>query len=310
MRSHPLILSTLLLTYTLITAAPIPQATSSQDTSTLGVASTDFNNDPAGTSSSMTEGDDYTEMTTAPGLGSTMGMDGMTPTTAVPTSVLPTPTTTPNAPVTPSPSAPTVAFANVSDAQNLAINAFDSGSPTSWSNEPQMTDLSSFLITKFAFGQENVKVLSGGPSAPTSIAPYLAQSTSVPSIANASEMMDVPVNPATPIWDDSENVMQVRFPAGSVNPGSRPRGGADFYAAPLDLSEAKNVTLEYEVFFPANFSFVKGGKLPGLYGGHEGCSGGDDAEGCFSTRMMWRADGAGELYLVCSIPAVQLDYQY
>ncbi|KAI0713624.1 hypothetical protein C8Q76DRAFT_731980 [Earliella scabrosa] len=37
--------------------------------------------------------------------------------------------------------------------------------------------------------------------------------------------------------------------------------------------------------------------MPGLYGGHDGCSGGDDALGCFSTRLMWRGGGVGELYL-------------
>jgi len=51
------------------------------------------------------------------------------------------------------------------------------------------------------------------------------------------------------------------------------------------------------VFFPAGFDFVKGGKLPGLYGGRPGCSGGDPALDCFSTRLMWRTNGAGELYL-------------
>ena len=41
-----------------------------------------------------------------------------------------------------------------------------------------------------------------------------------------------------------------------------------------------------------------GGKLPGLRGGPDrlGCSGGNetDGTGCFSTRVMWRTNGAGE----------------
>ena len=41
----------------------------------------------------------------------------------------------------------------------------------------------------------------------------------------------------------------------------------------------------------------KGGKLPGLYGGHGGCSGGAESEDCLSTRLMFRTDGQGELYL-------------
>ena len=50
--------------------------------------------------------------------------------------------------------------------------------------------------------------------------------------------------------------------------------------------------------FPENFDFVKGGKLPGLYGGTE-VSGGEESDGTdgFSTRLMWRADGEGEVYL-------------
>jgi hypothetical protein len=39
-----------------------------------------------------------------------------------------------------------------------------------------------------------------------------------------------------------------------------------FYAVPMDLTNAKSVNLEYKVFFPSGFNFVKGGKLPGLYG--------------------------------------------
>ncbi|KZV90604.1 polysaccharide lyase family 14 protein [Exidia glandulosa HHB12029] len=96
-------------------------------------------------------------------------------------------------------------------------------------------------------------------------------------------------------------MFQLRYPAGSVNPGSDPQGGADFYAVPPSLKSilpaARNVTLEYSVYFPEDFDWVKGGKLPGLYGGHESCSGGDDAESCFSTRMMWRPGGEGEIYL-------------
>ncbi len=94
------------------------------------------------------------------------------------------------------------------------------------------------------------------------------------------------------------SVLQVFYPSGSVNPGNDPVGGADFYASPLNLDAARSVTLEYSVLFPSGFQWVKGGKLPGLYGGHMTCSGGDDATSCFSTRLMWREDGAGELYLV------------
>ncbi|TFK25741.1 polysaccharide lyase family 14 protein, partial [Coprinopsis marcescibilis] len=105
------------------------------------------------------------------------------------------------------------------------------------------------------------------------------------------------------------------YPKGSINPAQKPQGGIEFYASPLPLSAlpslpmqgdtresplgtpATNVTLRYSVFFPKDFDWVLAGKLPGLYGGHTGCSGGNAALDCFSTRLMWRKDGLGELYL-------------
>lgn len=83
----------------------------------------------------------------------------------------------------------------------------------------------------------------------------------------------------------SDMVLRVEYPKGSSNPANTPQGGIGFYAQPIELrEEAKLVVLEYKLFFPKGFDFVKGGKLPGLYGGHEGCSGGADASSCFSTR--------------------------
>ena len=46
------------------------------------------------------------------------------------------------------------------------------------------------------------------------------------------------------------------------------------------------MTFSYKVFFPAGFDFVKGGKLPGLFAGRPGCSGGAARKDCFSTRFM------------------------
>ena len=97
---------------------------------------------------------------------------------------------------------------------------------------------------------------------------------------------------------DERSLLRVLYPEGSINPANRPQGGAQFYANPLDITQARSVTLEYDVYFPADFEFVLGGKLPGLFGGKESCSGGDAALDCFSTRLMWRKEGAGELYLV------------
>jgi len=63
---------------------------------------------------------------------------------------------------------------------------------------------------------------------------------------------------------------------------------------------AVSAALEYEVYFPPDFDFVKGGKLMGLSGGRgngRGCGGGADPAWCFNSRIMWRRDGWGESYL-------------
>ena len=88
-------------------------------------------------------------------------------------------------------------------------------------------------------------------------------------------------------------------PAGSINPENHaaPQGGAGFlYAGPRAASRP-HACLSYEVRFPAGFDFVRGGKLPGLYGGGAPSGGAavDDDSG-FSVRLMWRQDGAGEAY--------------
>lgn len=152
---------------------------------------------------------------------------------------------------------------------------------TLWVAPPQMTDLSAFNVTNFPSGQRNLRIVSEIPSEAIAPTAKFLQSSPFPS-PNAS------------------TILQLVYPAHSVNPSSKPAGGADFYASPLNLSGARNVTLAYSVFFPADFDWVKGGKLPGLFGGHTGCSGGASARDCFSTRLMWRPQGVGELYLVRS----------
>ncbi|KAK6909724.1 hypothetical protein I203_103745 [Kwoniella mangroviensis CBS 8507] len=156
-------------------------------------------------------------------------------------------------------------------------------SPTqtaSWVLPPMFSDMSPFQVSSYAAGKHNMAILQGSPA---------TVNTTDSSNPDGS-------TPAEP-WDPSQNALQILYPSGSINPGNKPQGGAEFYAAPLDITRATNASLEYSVYFPPDFDFVKGGKLPGLYGGHKGCSGGNAAEDCFSTRLMWRAGGQGELYL-------------
>jgi hypothetical protein len=105
------------------------------------------------------------------------------------------------------------------------------------------------------------------------------------------------------ISDEDERfprILRVFFPAGSgsersANHDNTPEGGAQAY---LPYQKATDQAyLRYYVRFPVGFDFVKGGKLPGLYGGTRtaGRKVPDGTDG-LSTRYMWRRDGDGEIY--------------
>lgn len=74
-------------------------------------------------------------------------------------------------------------------------------------------------------------------------------------------------------------------------------GGGQFLGT-LPNGPTDHLFVRYWVRFPEDFDFVKGGKLPGLYGGSE-ISGGRIPDGTngFSTRLMWRTNGMGEVYV-------------
>ncbi|KIJ67901.1 polysaccharide lyase family 14 protein [Hydnomerulius pinastri MD-312] len=100
-------------------------------------------------------------------------------------------------------------------------------------------------------------------------------------------------------------VLQITYPAGSYS-GST--GGAQWYSLwnTTDGSSFSSMLLSYEIAFDSSFQWVQGGKLPGLRGGPAvyGCSGGAEPNGtdCFSTRLMWRKNGAGEVYAYMLTP--------
>jgi hypothetical protein len=96
--------------------------------------------------------------------------------------------------------------------------------------------------------------------------------------------------------------LRVRFPRGSASPAATRKegariGGGQFYSTE-GIQPRDSLRLSYYVRFAKNFDFVKGGKLPGLFGGRM-TSGGRIPNGTngFSTRFMWRRGGAGEAYL-------------
>ena len=89
---------------------------------------------------------------------------------------------------------------------------------------------------------------------------------------------------------DGENVLEVLYPKGAVGNDA---GGAKWnykFDRPYD-----EYTVEYKISVPKDFNFVRGGKLPGLYGGSGPAGGASVAEADgFSARIMWR-----ELGLLC-----------
>lgn len=97
--------------------------------------------------------------------------------------------------------------------------------------------------------------------------------------------------------DKGHHALRVFYPEGSINPSNvdAPRGGAGFYTA--FATPVKAACLKYNVYFPEEFAFARGGKLPGLYGGVDaaGCHA-DGGRTGFSTRYMWRDFGKGVLY--------------
>ncbi|KEP53282.1 polysaccharide lyase family 14 protein [Rhizoctonia solani 123E] len=152
-------------------------------------------------------------------------------------------------------------------------------SENEWRTPTNFQNLDCFKIMKYGFGKPNLRVVQGIP-------------------ASASLTNFAPVPTGTLEWNNDMSALEVSFPKGSINPGNSPQGGADFYANPLPaLIGAQNITFGYSVFLPVDFEPVRGGKLPGVYGGKTGCSGGDAALDCFSTRLMWRTNSDGELYL-------------
>jgi hypothetical protein len=93
------------------------------------------------------------------------------------------------------------------------------------------------------------------------------------------------------------NLLRVTYPAGSASKRAGGEdGGAQAYLK-LGGGPVDELYLQYQVRFQPGFDFVKGGKLPGLFGGtvNNGQNIPDGTNG-FSTRYMWRADGDGEVY--------------
>jgi hypothetical protein len=66
-------------------------------------------------------------------------------------------------------------------------------------------------------------------------------------------------------------VMRVEYPKNSINPLSGRVGGVGWFTH--DDTPNQELYLQYDVMFEKGFQWVKGGKLPGIYGGRTECSG-------------------------------------
>ncbi|KAF7364797.1 Polysaccharide lyase family 14 protein [Mycena venus] len=109
-------------------------------------------------------------------------------------------------------------------------------------------------------------------------------------------------------WPAPSLAWEAFYPKGSINPSAPIPGGFGFYlSGPSAFSSklesgATHVVLSYRMMLQRDWEWVKGGKLPGIFGG-EGdfsyaCTGGrqDNRCKCFNVRPMWRSKGLGELY--------------
>lgn len=66
-------------------------------------------------------------------------------------------------------------------------------------------------------------------------------------------------------------VLQVNYPAGSYSPiglqSKGIKGGAEFFSEVEKGKSYNTALLSYDLAFDSTFNWVKGGKLPGIYGG-------------------------------------------
>ncbi len=97
--------------------------------------------------------------------------------------------------------------------------------------------------------------------------------------------------------------IRAHYPKGSYDPSAvrtanAPLGGAQFRTRfdRLNIAAANEIGVRYRITLQDNFQFVRGGKLPGLYGGTAN-SGGKVPNGTdgYSLRFVWQAQGLGAL---------------
>jgi hypothetical protein len=107
-----------------------------------------------------------------------------------------------------------------------------------------------------------------------------------------------------PAGSSFTDMLRVAYPKGSIDSGAVAKLGTQVGGAQAALPFSTGptsapTTLQYYVRPQPGFQSIRGGKLPGLYGGDTTvASGGHDPNGTngWSARLMWRNDNNGEVY--------------
>lgn len=113
---------------------------------------------------------------------------------------------------------------------------------------------------------------------------------------------DISRQPLSVVTFDNQSAIRVNYTQGLWGVQS----GASFESNPFGALPAESAVLSYSVYFPPDFSWMRGGKLPGLCIGEsvgDCATGGDWKPTAGSVRLMWRQDGAaiGYVYLPLQI---------
>lgn len=93
--------------------------------------------------------------------------------------------------------------------------------------------------------------------------------------------------------EDGSESLRVDYAAGEVGASS----GWGFHATPKHAFPGVSSVLCYRVYFPEDFDWKRGGKLPGLFIGHPGATGGNWEYKAGSARVVWQRDGVAAVYL-------------
>lgn len=93
--------------------------------------------------------------------------------------------------------------------------------------------------------------------------------------------------------EDDGTSVKIEYARGKVGSDS----GVGFHASPKHAFPTLHARLSYKVYFPEDFDWVKGGKLPGLFIGNPGATGGHWDYKAGSARVTWQKDGFACIYM-------------